>query len=269
MKRVGLVGFGKAGKAVASVLIQSEEVELEWVVRKTRRLEHRSVQEFLGQESTYDTLIYSIEGTSAATLFAERPVDYMIDFSSAEGVYYYGDAAAEAGVGIISAISVYPEDQLAYLASLADRTKVLYSPNITIGINFLIVAARILKSIAPYTDIEVIEQHYKTKPGISGTARVIARRLGIPHEDIKTIRAGGIISNHEILFGFPYQTVRLKHESISREAFGNGILFILANIPDDPVGLFTVEDLMLPYFQSHTSTETFLEGGERLWWKVW
>jgi hypothetical protein len=45
---------------------------------------------------------------------------------------------------------------------------------------------------------------------------------------IKSIRAREIIGVHEMLVGFPYQTVRLKHESISREAFGNGALLALS-----------------------------------------
>jgi 4-hydroxy-tetrahydrodipicolinate reductase len=58
---------------------------------------------------------------------------------------------------------------------------------------------------------------------------------------IKSIRAGGIIGVHEILFGFPYQTVRLKHESISREAFGNDALLALSK----NYGLYNMEDLLL------------------------
>jgi len=54
---------------------------------------------------------------------------------------------------------------------------------------------------------------------------------------------------HEILFGFPYQTVRLRHESISREAFGNGVLFAARHLLDKPNGLYTMEDLLTPYFQ--------------------
>ena len=46
--KVGLMGFGKTGKAVASVLLESKEANLQWVVRKTKLLEHRSVPEFLG-----------------------------------------------------------------------------------------------------------------------------------------------------------------------------------------------------------------------------
>ena len=109
-------------------------------------------------------------------------------------------------------------------------------------------AAKVLKQIAPYTDIEIVEEHFKVKSGVSGTAIRIADELHIEHEDIKSVRAGGIIGTHEILFGFPFQTVRLKHESISREAFGNGALFAVEHLLQQPVGFYRMEDLMRPYF---------------------
>lgn len=246
--KVGLFGFGKTGKAVASVLLLNKEVHLSWVIRKSQVLQHRSVPEFLGVESDEPGLIYSRDEWSAQRLFDEHPVDAVIDFSSAEGIAFYGREAADRGIAIVTAISEYPEETVRTIAALSRSTRVLWSPNITIGINFLIVAAGVLKRIAPYTDIEIIEEHFKDKKELSGTAKVIARKLGIDETEIKKIRAGGIIGRHEILFGFPYQTVRLTHESISREAFGNGALFAILNIVGKERGLFTMEDLLLPYF---------------------
>ncbi|MDK9718175.1 MAG: dihydrodipicolinate reductase [Trichlorobacter sp.] len=247
--KVGLIGFGKTGKAVASILLQSLETKLQWVVRSSHSLEHRSVPEFLGIESKEPGLIYSKEEYSAVDLIRRMPVDVIIDFSSENGLDYYGQAAAEQGVAIVSAISAYSQDKIQVLELFGSQTRVLWSPNITIGINFLIIAAKILKKIAPYTDIEIIEEHFKAKPEISGTARKIAQALTLPEEDIKMVRAGGIIGVHEILFGFPYQTVRLRHESISREAFGNGVLFAAQHLINQPIGLYTMEDLLKPYFQ--------------------
>jgi dihydrodipicolinate reductase len=40
-----------------------------------------------------------------------------------------------------------------------------------------------------------------------------------------------------------------SHESISREAFGNGVLFAAQHLLDKPHGLYTMEDLLTPYFQ--------------------
>ena len=247
--RVGIIGFGKTGRAVASVLLESKVTNLQWVIRRSNRLQHRSVPEFLGLASDEPGLIYSKEEFTAEELLSRFPVDAIIDFSSEDGLDYYGETAANLGVTIISAVSQYPEYQLAKLKRYANKTVVLHSPNITLGINFLLVSAKVLKKIAPYTDIAITEEHFKQKPEVSGTAKVISRALEVPEDKINSIRAGGIIGVHEILFGFPYQTVRLKHESISREAFGNGILFAVQNLKNKPHGFYDMESLLLPYFQ--------------------
>ncbi len=263
--RIGLMGFGKTGRAVASVLLESKDTKLQWVVRKTHNLEHRSVPEFLGVESEEPGLIYSKDEFSAAELMDRFPIDAIIDFSSEDGIFYYGEEAKKRKIPIISAISSYSSAKIDYLKDLANNTAVVYSPNITIGINFLIIAAKILKNIAPYTDIEIIEEHFKKKSEVSGTARKISQSLELPESSIKTIRAGGIIGVHEILFGFPHQTVRLKHESIAREAFGNGVLFAAQHAIHKPAGFYTMEDFMLPYFHINTPPDE----SRKPWWKIW
>jgi 4-hydroxy-tetrahydrodipicolinate reductase len=266
---VGLIGFGKTGRSVATLLLQSPTVELQWVLRRSGAMDRRSAGEFLDVPSTDPGIILSSEGLSADVLIAEEPVDVIVDFSSPEGIHYYGEAAARRGIAIITAVSQYPVETHALLSRLAMSTRVVHSPNITLGINFLLIAARILKNIAPDTDIEIVEEHFKSKPEVSGTARVIARQLDQPEGNIKSIRAGGIIGTHEIIFGFPYQNVRLKHESISREAFGNGVLFAIDNLPAKPCGLFTVEDLLIPYFRLEAAESEFVSSKKRPWWKIW
>ena len=58
--RVGLVGFGKTGRAVASVLLTDKTINLVWVLRKSQNMEHRSVPEFLGIDSDEDGEIHWI-----------------------------------------------------------------------------------------------------------------------------------------------------------------------------------------------------------------
>jgi 4-hydroxy-tetrahydrodipicolinate reductase len=176
------------------------------------------------------------------------PVDAIIDFSSGEGIYTYGELAAKRKIKIISAISHYKPKEIAFLQKLAQQTTVFWSPNITLGVNYLMISAKYLKKIAPWVDIEIVEEHFKGKEGISGTALKIAEVLDMDKAQINSIRAGGIVGRHEIIFGFPYQTVRLIHESISREAFGNGVLFVAENLKDKQVGFYNFEDLLLPYF---------------------
>lgn len=246
--RIGLWGFGKTGKAVAAVLAQSDDVIFEWVVRSSHNMEHRSATEFLGITSEHPAIIYAADEFRDERIMDRQPVDVIIDFSSQDGILSYGPDAVDTQTAIVSAISHYDEAHLEYLREIANGTTVLWSPNITVGVNFLIIASRVLKQIAPYTDIEIIEEHFKAKPELSGTAKKIAEALDIENDQIKMIRAGGIIGRHEALFGFPYQTVRISHESISREAFGNGALFAAKNIRGLAPGLYTMEDLLKPYF---------------------
>lgn len=246
--RVGLIGFGKTGKAVASVLLHDKSTNLRWVVRQSSLLGHRSVPEFLGVESAEPGLIYSKEEFSAGELFDREPVDVIIDFSAEDGLDYYAKAAAERGIAIVSAVSNYSYAHQQKLLKAAELTRVIWSPNITVGINFLLLAAQTLRKIAPTVDIQILEEHFREKPEVSGTALRIAEQLGLEESDVKTIRAGGIIGNHEILFGFPFQTVRLRHESITREAFGNGAIFAAKELANKPIGLYSMEELMLPYF---------------------
>ncbi|MCH7337273.1 dihydrodipicolinate reductase C-terminal domain-containing protein [Acinetobacter sp. NIPH 2699] len=247
--KVGIIGFGKTGRAVASVLLESQKTNLQWVIRQSKQLEHRSVPEFLGVEADDLGIIYSKDEYAIGELLDRYPVDVIVDFSSEQGLDYYGEEAAKRAITIISAVSQYSDEKINQIQKLAGSTCVLHSPNITIGINFLIIAAKILKNIAPYTDIDVIEEHFKAKTEVSGTAKVIARELDLAEDTIKSVRAGGIVGVHEILFGFPFQTVRLKHESITREAFGNGILFAIENLKDKPKGFYSMEALLLPFFK--------------------
>lgn len=246
--KIGLIGFGKTGKSVATVLLENNKFCLEWVLRQSTVLEKRSVSEFLGIPSEEQGVIYSSSKTTMEELLDKHPVDVIIDFSSNEGIYSYGEVAAKRKVKIISAISHYKDKELQLLKKLAHKTTIFWSPNITLGVNYLLFAAKFLKKIAPWVDIEVNEEHFKKKEGTSGTAVKIAEALELDKNNINSVRAGGIVGKHEVIFGFPYQTVRLIHESISREAFGNGVVFVAENLKNKPKGLYNFEDILTPYF---------------------
>lgn len=246
--KVGLIGFGKTGKAVATVFLREKDMDLRWVIRRTEKLENRSLTEFLGEDGDAHCVIHSAHHQSIQTLLDTDPVDVIVDFSSESGWEYYAEEAARRGILIVSAVSHYPDATIETFRRLGEKTGVFWSPNITIGVNFLMIAAQALKRIAPGIDMVIQEEHFKAKEGISGTAKVLARSLEVEEEDIKSVRAGGIIGKHEIICGFPFQTVRLVHDSITREAFGNGAVFVVRNLSGKGKGFYTFEDLLKPYF---------------------
>jgi len=246
--KIGLMGFGRTGKAVANVIIEHPDFSLEWVLRKSEKQENLAVRDFIGVDSADPGLIYSTQHTKITELLDKHPVDFIIDFSSESGLFTYGEEASKRQIKIISAISHYNKETIQFLKALSKTTTVFWSPNITLGVNYLLLASKTLKRIAPWADIEIIEEHFKLKKGVSGTALKIANKLNVRSSEINSIRAGGIVGKHEVIFGFPYQTIRLVHESISREAFGNGAIFVATHLINKGNGFYQFEDILLPFF---------------------
>ncbi|MDD5028160.1 MAG: dihydrodipicolinate reductase C-terminal domain-containing protein [Rhodoferax sp.] len=234
MIEVGLVGYGKAGHAVAQVLRDDPELELCWIARHSA-----------GATEDAGTPIVALADADWAPWLDAHPVDALVDFSKPESLHSYGEPLRQRRVSLVSAISAYRPQDLDYARTLGADTRVMCSPNITVGINFLMMAAKLLRQIAPFADVEILEQHFRDKPEVSGTARKIAQTLQVQDERITSLRLGGIVGHHEVIFGFPYQTVRLIHESIERRAFGTGAAFALKQLESCDNGFYTYDDLMM------------------------
>lgn len=238
MQKVGLMGYGKAGKAVAQVLANDPRYQLCWIAK-------REAASGAHLEGYPDVPLVGLDGLDLAHWFDKHPVDAIVDFSNADTIYRYGTEVKVRGLSLVSAISAYSDAHLDYLRSLSISARIMSSPNITLGINFLMMSAKFLQTIAPFADVEIIEQHFREKPEISGTARKIAQNLNLEENRISSLRLGGVVGHHEVIFGFPHQTVRLIHDSIRREAFGTGAAFALAELAECPPGFYTFDDLLL------------------------
>jgi 4-hydroxy-tetrahydrodipicolinate reductase len=249
MIRVGLMGFGKAGQAVATVLQQQPDMQLAWVMRQ-----HANPQNSTIADTSIPVL--ALDQVSWNECLNQYPIDALIDFSRSEALHQYAQPIAERGIDLVTAISAYAEADMKLLQQLGQQTRVLSSPNITLGINFLMLAAGLLRRIAPFADVEIVEQHFREKPEVSGTARKIAERLDLHEDQITSLRIGGIVGHHEVIFGFPHQTVRLTHESIRREAFGTGAAYALRLLHQQSTGFYTFDQLLLQQIQQELLKES-------------
>lgn len=241
---VGLVGFGKTGHVVAGTLLTDPRVDLAWVARSSDRDRGRPVAELLGLGSSHRATMHCADDL-AVGLLERTPVDVIIDFSGPRGIDSYGDAAAASGTAIVCAVSQFDRDVSVDLDRWARSTRVLWSPNITVGINVLMLAARMIQDVVPGVDVQIIEEHFAAKREVSGTAARLATTLGHDAACVMSLRAGGIVGNHEVVFGLPDQTLRLRHESISREAFGHGAVFAAEHLLAQPCGRHEMQDLLV------------------------
>ncbi len=239
--KIGLLGFGRTGRVVAKELFEDENFDLQWIIRKTKPVKKQYASRLFGCE--YDATPIFCEQDLNADFFKDNEVDVIVDFSNPNGYKKY-KVAAEQGIRIISAISVYSEKDINQLKKYSEKTAVLYSPNITLGINFLLVASQVLQKIVPYADIEIVEEHFREKKETSGTALKIADILGLKDEHINSVRVGGIVGKHQIIFGLQNQTIRLTHESINKAAFGQGAIFAAKWLVNKTKGFYSMEEII-------------------------
>jgi 4-hydroxy-tetrahydrodipicolinate reductase len=241
--RIGLFGLGKAGREVAGQFLADTEMQLCWVLRGSQTKDETP--------SFQGVPVHAIHEVDLNELLDIAPVDFVVDFSNADACLSYAAIMAERGVGIISAVSAYKKQHLNCLKRASRKTVVLYSPNITLGINFIIIAGKILRKLAPHAGVEVVEEHFSDKKEVSGTAIRIAELLGLdPEKQVNSVRVGGIVGRHEVIFGFPFQTIRLVHDSISRAAFGQGALFAVKTLQGRSSGFYTMEQLVSEGFSA-------------------
>ncbi len=238
---IGLFGFGRTGSVVAREIINEDGMELRWVIRKS----NHNVGEYASRLLSFphdEGMIFSAQEVDFNTFYRDNAVDVIIDFSNSSSINEYREAA-KYGIHIVSAISRYTEEEFEQLRELSKETAVLYSPNISIGVNFLIEASKLLKKIAPNADIEIVEEHFRDKKETSGTALRIADDLKLDSSQcVKSVRVGGIVGTHEVIFGLPNQTIRIKHESLNRAAFGQGAIYAARWIVQRERDMFAMED---------------------------
>lgn len=253
--RVGLFGFGRTGSVVAKEIVSDQDLSLQWVCRRKVTAELAFASHALGFDQNFAPFV-SFDHLNADFL-KKNPVDMIIDFSSGAACTAY-DHLADAGIKIVTAISKYSEQQESLIKNASQKTAILYSPNITLGINWVMIASKILKKIIPHADIEVVEEHFRDKKEVSGTALRLADHLDIdPKQHVNSIRVGGIVGKHEVIFGLPYQTIRITHESINRGSFGTGAIFAGKWLNQQPTGLYSMEQVIHEKFMKRVNEMDF------------
>jgi 4-hydroxy-tetrahydrodipicolinate reductase len=84
---------------------------------------------------------------------------------------------------------------------------------------------------------EIVELHDEGKRDApSGTAKATAARMGTDPA-IHSVRLPGLVAHQEVIFGGPGETLTIRHDTTSREAFVPGVLIALEKVRDLPPGL--------------------------------
>jgi 4-hydroxy-tetrahydrodipicolinate reductase len=176
-------------------------------------------------------------GVTLAGALADANADVAVDFTAPAAARDACEAAIAARVPlVIGTTGLTPEALREVGARARDAgVPILFAPNFAIG---AVLMMRFAEQARPHMDaVEIVELHADTKRDApSGTALATAARLGgdVP---IHSVRLPGLVAHQEVILGARGQTLSLRHDTTSREAFVPGVLLAIRRVGDLEPGM--------------------------------
>ncbi len=249
MIQVAVCGVGRTGSEVLRAALDCERFQLaaafcsagsEKAGRDAGELIHRNATGVVVREVT------QLEQT-----LGEAQVDVVIDFSSPATTRQLLRACKKHRIPAVLCTTGHTEAEMLWMTDFVRHNKlgVVFAPNVTLGVNVLLAALRLVARALPSFDYHITETHHGKKYDIpSGTAKKLAAAIeeelpagaDVP---IDAIRAGGYVGVHTVLLASDYERLSLTHESFSRRAFVEGAL-TAAEFVTGRVGWYEMEDVL-------------------------
>lgn len=160
--------------------------------------------------------------------------DVSIDFTRPDVVVENAMASVTVGVPVVIGTTGFGQTEVDRLAR-EGGIPCFFAPNFAIGavlmMRFAEVAARSLSRA------EIVEFHHEAKlDAPSGTALATSERMG-GGVTIHSVRLPGLVAHQEVILGGAGETLTIRHDTTSREAFAPGVLLALEAVGSLPPGL--------------------------------
>ena len=184
----------------------------------------------------------ALEEAGHSVLDAVEGADAAVEFTRPNAVEPNVRACLEAGVPCVVGTTGFDQGRLDELAR-EHGLPVFFAPNFALGAVLMMRFAAEAGKLLPRA--EIVELHHETKlDAPSGTAKATAALLpeGTP---IHSVRLPGLVAHQEVIFGGPGQTLTIRHDTTSREAFVPGVLLALEGLRGLPPGLTVGLDALL------------------------
>lgn len=240
---------GRMGRVVTGLVREDEAIEIV-----------AGVDAYTGIDNDYP-VFESIEK-------CDVDADVVIDFSNAKAVDGLLRFCTEKQMPVVLCSTGLSEEQLEMVEKSAEKTAVLKSANMSLGINLLLKLLKdATKVLAPAGyDIEIVEKHHNQKlDAPSGTAIALAdsinETMGNSFEytydrsrerkkreakeiGISAVRGGTIVGEHEVLYAGPDEVIEFRHTAYSRGVFGKGAVEAAKFLAGKPAGRYDMSDVI-------------------------
>ena len=227
--KIALVGLGATGKIVAEYLLGKKVLSMV-LCRKDSPHAYLDLGVILNRRDT-NIIIEPCEHLEQK-IFENKP-DVLIDFSSSHFLKDNINMFAHYGINIVTAVTDYEPAEIEKIKQIAlqDKIGIIMAPNITYGVNVLLLLTEIATELMSDYDFQILEEHHnRKKDSPSGTAKKIAAKIetilatNLMNKEvpIQAVRSGGIIGKHKVLICGEYDQLEISHQSFSRFAFAEG-----------------------------------------------
>ena len=196
-----------------------------------------------------------------------KKCDALIDFTAPLATLDF--AALTTGKIHVIGTTGFNDKEFSELKKRGKDAKIFWSPNMSIGVNLLFKLTEKVASILDEEyDIEILEMHHRHKKDApSGTAlemgKYAARGRGVDLAKVSdrvrdgitgerksgnigfaTLRGGGVIGDHTVIFASENDRFELTHKSSSRGIYAQGAIKAAKWCAGQPNGFYSMEDLL-------------------------
>lgn len=247
MTKIILCGCnGKMGRAITEVVAEEADVEIV-----------AGIDAFDGIANSYPVFANISEFTGDA--------DAIIDFSNPSLLKGILDYAVATKTPAVIASTGYSAEELESISIAAEKVAILFSGNMSLGVNVLIDLLRKAANSLPGFDIEIIEKHHNKKiDSPSGTAYMLANAINEeldnsmefvygregndskrkPNEiGIHAVRGGTIVGEHSVIFAGLDEIIEIKHTAMSKKVFAVGSVRAANFLKDKSPKLYNMSDM--------------------------
>jgi 4-hydroxy-tetrahydrodipicolinate reductase len=241
--RVGVAGaLGRLGSVACSAISAADGLELAAAFDRDFAGERLAARIGCGG----DALIYD-----KLDAFYGAGMDVVVDCTIYPVTVEVAHTAIAKGVSpVIAATGRTDADIIALVADCDDHgVSGLLVPNFSVGAVLMMKLAVEAAKVMPH--VEIIELHHEAKKDApSGTAKLTARRIaeagGPADVPIHSVRLPGYVAHQEVLFGGLGETLTIRHDSLSRDSFGPGIVLAVKNVRKLSGLTIGLESLLFP-----------------------
>jgi 4-hydroxy-tetrahydrodipicolinate reductase len=168
--------------------------------------------------------------------------DLAVEFTRPEAVAANVEACLASGIPCVIGTTGFDFDAVDTAARDAG-VPCFHAPNFALGAVLMMRFAEEAAKVFPRA--EIVELHAETKVDApSGTARATAERMGTSPA-IHSVRLPGLVAHQEVVFGGGGETLTIRHDTTSRDAFVPGVLRAVERVSGLPPGLTVGLDALL------------------------